>query len=123
VKLLSYAGATYSTGTAIADAVLAYSLALARRQLTELVRLPFVSDSGETLHLEIPIGWMREIAGISQPTPARGSELEDPATVEGLTARTQALEPPRPPVEFESDLASREPSILWSDFDPTELEY
>jgi hypothetical protein len=121
VKLLSYAGATYSTGTAIADAVLAYSVALARRQLTELVKLPFVAASGETLHLEIPIGWMREIAGISQP--AGDSELEDVETVEGLTERTRALEPARPSLDGESDAPTHEPSILWSDFDPTELEY
>ena len=121
MKLLSYAGASYSTGTAIADAVLAYSLALARRQLTELVKLPFVSDTGETLHVEIPIGWMREIAGISQP--AVGSELEDVATVEGLTARTRALEPARSALDGDADAQTHEPSILWSDFDPTELEY
>jgi hypothetical protein len=120
VKLLSYAGATYSTGTAIADAVLAYSLALARRQLTEFVKLPFVSEAGETLELEIPIGWMREIAGISQPNG--GSELEDAETVDGLTARTQALEPG--PVSVGSGASPYGgPSILWSDFDATELEY
>ena len=122
MKLLSYAGATYSTGTAIADAVLAYSLALARRQLVELVTLPFISESGEKLHLEIPIGWMREIAGISQPTT--DAELEDPAIVDGLTARTQALEPVGAPGGSGSEhVLHPERGILWSDFDPTELEY
>ena len=56
MKLLRSAGASYSTGTAIADAVLAYSVALARRGLTELVQLPILSEAGERVHLEIPIG-------------------------------------------------------------------
>jgi hypothetical protein len=110
----------YSTGTAIADAVLAYSLALARRQLTELVTLPFVSDAGETLQLEIPVGWMRDIAGISQPK--NGAELEDEATVDGLTARTEALDP-GPTCARSNGASNGDSSILWSDFDATELEY
>ncbi len=120
MKLLSYAGANYPTGTAIADAVLAYSLALARQGLTELVRLPFLSDAGETLHLEIPIGWMREIAGISQPD--RDPELQDTDTVDQLAAKTEQLDHP----SFESSDDGMVPGArasLWSDFDATELEY
>lgn len=90
MKALTTRVGTYVTGDAVADAVLSYALALARRQRLDLVELPFRAAGGEVSRVQIRVGWMVDVDSISQQEQ-RGPELTDAATTDDLKARELAL--------------------------------
>ena len=79
----------YVTGDALADAVLSYSLALARDGLLDMVDVPFRAAGGEVGRVQLRVGWMTDMDATSQGR--NGGELRDDIVVEDLRAREAAL--------------------------------
>jgi hypothetical protein len=113
MKLLSFGGASYLTGTAIADAVLSAGLALARRREMDLVRIPYLNGT-VVEELEFTIGWMTDIVAVSHIGPE--VELIDEATVTRLRAAGGVMGRPLSPVE-DTDFAANH----WADYDRRDL--
>src|ERR1700712_2488449 len=105
MKLLSLAGSSYLTGTAIADAVLTSGLVLARRREMDLVCIPF-RDGDDLREVEFTIGWMCDVVGISSISP--GDELLDSDALTRVRAMAGVAEP---------DYAT----MFWSDFDQRDI--
>lgn len=96
MKLLTTRAGAYRTGSDIADAVLRYDLALARKQDVDLVDVPFVNDDGDVHRVEFTVGWQRDTAAISDSAISVGGiassdELLDVDTVVALYAKTELL--------------------------------
>jgi hypothetical protein len=113
MKLLSFGGASYLTGTAIADAVLSAGLALARRREMDLVRIPYL-DGADVEELEFTIGWMTDVVAVSHIGPE--PELVDEAAVSRLRATGGMMGRPLLPVE-DPDFAVNN----WADYDRRDL--
>jgi len=87
MKVLTVGGGSYLTGSAIADAVLRYGLALAKRRDIDLVDIPFLGDGGVRRAL-VTIGWRYEMRAVTAPT--EGEELEEVGTTFALDDKASA---------------------------------
>lgn len=76
---------TYVTGDALADALLNYSLVLARAQRVDLVELPFRAPSGAIARVQVRVGWMVDMDAVSHEQ--REPEVTEPGLIEDLRAR------------------------------------
>ena len=109
MKTISTGSATFVTGTAIADAVQQYALALARRGRVDVVDIPVVLSEGERARSAFVIGWLMEA---TTSTAATGHpELLDSAIVDDLLARVDLLSAPRGEPFSDEDLASDWPDL------------
>jgi len=87
-----YAGdMTIATGSDLADAVLAYGLALARAHQFDMVEVPFLDDRGEKRRANILLG-SGPLSSIECPTA--GVELREPSTLADMRQRITRLDPP-----------------------------
>jgi hypothetical protein len=87
-----YAGAmSIATGSELADAVLAYGLALTRAHQFDLVEVPFLDDRGEKRRASIVLGG-GSLSSIECPTV--GAELREPSTLADVQHRITRLDPP-----------------------------
>ncbi len=111
--LLSFGGASYLTGTLIADAVLVAGLALARRREMDVVSIPFL-DGVNVLEVEFTIGWMSDIVAVAHIGPE--DELLDDEGLARLRAVAGVLGRPVMPVE-DPDFATNH----WADYDHRDL--
>ena len=89
MKSLSTCVGTYSTGDAVADAVMSYSLALARLRRLDLVNIPFRAANGELSRAEFTVGWMANVDAVN--LGHQNPELTDLAITAELRARQDAL--------------------------------
>jgi hypothetical protein len=78
MKMLTVGGGSYLTGSAIADAVLRYGLALARRRDVDLVDIPYLAGAGEVRRAEFTIGWRHTVQAVTRSIA--GDELVELGT-------------------------------------------
>jgi hypothetical protein len=90
MKTLKTRVGTYVTGDDVADAVLSYSLALARLQRLDLVDLPFRAENGDLARVQLRVGWMVDMDAVNDGE--RKPELIEPAVIDDLKAREVALQ-------------------------------
>jgi hypothetical protein len=86
--IVSRAG-TFRTGDEIADAIMTYSLALARHREVDVVDFPFISEQGSRERVQLMIGWMADAAAV---TLHDGQELYDEPLIKHLTMLTGSLD-------------------------------
>jgi hypothetical protein len=92
MKALTTRVGTYITGDAVADAVLTYSLALARLQQLDLVDIPVRNGDGRVARVQFRLGWMVDMDSVSKGGPP-DAELLDAAVIADLREREIALHP------------------------------
>jgi hypothetical protein len=91
MKRINIAGTSLITGTALADAILAYWINVARLHRMETAEIPFIDDDGSlqcaqlVLCSDVPI-WTSTVS-------SDGAELTDVETLAVLRQRTAELEP------------------------------
>lgn len=96
MKLIHYAGETFLTGDGIADALLDYATALARRARADRVELPVVSD-GQLGRIEIVLGPASQlVVETRELDDANADELQDGELESDIRRRTAVLHNPRP---------------------------
>jgi hypothetical protein len=88
MKLLTAGGGSYLTGSEIADAVVRYGLALAKRRDVDLVDIPFLSD-GRVRRAIFTIGWRYEARSVT--SAVHGEELVEVGTTFALDAKANAV--------------------------------
>ena len=104
MKTIRTAGSSFLTGTEIADAVMAYGLALARVRELDIVDIPFVTADGAITRAEFRIGWLIDTV---ITTDEQGvDELMDVNTIFGLLAKTRSLTPSHIPMSSHKWTAS-----------------
>lgn len=90
MKLLVTRHAAYLTGSDVADAVMAYHLALSRGHKLDVVSMPFIDAADVRREVQFTVGWQTDTSTISQSDRDAG-ELEDPTLVARLNQRSSAL--------------------------------
>ncbi|MFG6491042.1 hypothetical protein [Microbacterium sp. P03] len=90
MKSLTTRVGTYATGDLLADAVMSYSLALARQRKIDLVDIPFRESNGKISNVQLAVGWMANLdaVGLTDLHP----EVADAAVTADLLAREDALQ-------------------------------
>jgi len=73
MKLLTNRYGAYLTGDDIADAVVHYGLALARRQELDVVDIPFRNGDGTIGRVQLTIGWLTETAATTTSAMSAGA--------------------------------------------------
>ncbi|WP_460537482.1 hypothetical protein [Humibacter ginsengiterrae] len=91
MKRINIAGRSLLTGTALADAVLAYAVSLARLHRFEVAEVPFIDEDGTRQCAQLVLGdgcpiWTSSV----EPD---GAELMDGVALAQLRARIAELEP------------------------------
>jgi hypothetical protein len=89
MKLLTSRNGSYLTGNEIADAVMDYGLALARRQELDVVDIPFVGTDGDICRVQLMIGWLTDTAAVSDGHLAE--ELLESDTTLALVAKAESV--------------------------------
>lgn len=96
MKLIHYAGETFLTGDGVADALLDYATALARRARADRVELPVLSG-GELGHIEIVLGPASQLVVETRDfAEVPADEVQDDEIESDIRRRTAALHNPRP---------------------------
>lgn len=88
MKVLTAGGGSYLTGSDIADAVVRYGLALAKRRDVDLVDIPFVGD-GEVRRAAFTIGWRCDTRTVT--CAHDGEELIEVGTTFALEAKANGI--------------------------------
>lgn len=88
MKMLTVGGGSYLTGSAIADAVLRYGLALAKRRDIDLVEIPYLTGGGAIRRAEFTIGWRHNVQAVTRPL--HGDELVEVATTFAIDGKAAA---------------------------------
>jgi hypothetical protein len=101
MKAIHYAGETVLTGDAIADALVRYAAALARRETAETVEIPVRYPDGSVNTANVLLGPASQI--VAGPEHSDFDEIVDEALVVWFTQHTTALEDPRPQVASEGN--------------------
>jgi len=101
MKAIHYAGETVLTGDAIADALVVYAGALARRETAATVEIPVRYPDGSVNRAGILLGPASQIVVV--PEHSELEEIVDDDLVAWLQQQTRALEDPRPQVASEDD--------------------
>ncbi|RNE63817.1 hypothetical protein [Cryobacterium tepidiphilum] len=109
MKAIHYAGETVLTGDAIADALVLYAGALARRETAATVDIPVRYPDGTVDLASVLLGPASQMVAIPEHSDA--DELVDDALVAWMLRQTKALEDPRPQVA-----SDREGTVI-DDFD------
>lgn len=102
--MLHYAGGSVMVADQVCKAVLRYARALAKAQEADLVVFPALSTDHTQGMAHILIGPASQI--LSAPMEDLGMDLDDPAMVEILEARTLRLDPNRP--DWDKDIVDVE---------------
>jgi hypothetical protein len=93
MKMLTVGGGSFLTGSAIADAVLRYGLALAKRRDIDLVEIPYLAGGGAIRRAEFMIGWRQNVQAVTRPI--HGDELVEVATTFAIDGKAAAATIPR----------------------------
>lgn len=101
MKAIHYAAEKVVTGDAIANALVQYAAALARRETAATVEIPVRYPDGSEHVVSILLGPASQIVAV--PEESDQHELVDPDLVARLERETKALEDPRPQPATEPD--------------------
>lgn len=97
MRKIVYAGSTFYTGDALAEALMDYARALARHGIADTVFVPGRTMQGETDKVELLVGPASQI--VSEPVELVGVEIEDQELVARLREMTVQLAPRKPAAE------------------------
>jgi hypothetical protein len=100
MKQVTYAGSSFATGSAIADAIVRLTTALGSSQATASVTVPCFDAHGKRTTVDLVVGPASEVFAILIDSDVE--ELVDDAVVRELDARAEEAGPPHA-------VASREP--------------
>jgi len=92
VKKIIYAGDTFTTGDAIAEAVFVFSEALARTENAETIEIPALRVDGTRVSVMLLVGPASQI--VAEDAPDAPDELIDDELVKSLRQRAEAIERP-----------------------------
>jgi len=106
VKTVIYAGDSFVTGDAIADAVLRYSKVLAEAGAADTVTIPVLTGDGAREEATLLIGPSSQI--VAETTDGDDEQIADAALVDDLNARAAAHEVP-------TGLPVEAPTPAWDD--------
>lgn len=101
MKAIHYAGETVLTGDAIADALVLYAGALARRETAAAVEIPVRYPDGSVNEASVLLGPASQIVAV--PAHSDYEELVDEDLVAWLVHQTRTLENPRPQLSADGD--------------------
>jgi hypothetical protein len=101
MKAIHYAGETLLTGDAIADALVLYAGALARRETAATVEIPVRFADGSVNSASVLLGPASQIVAI--PEHSDFGEIADEGLVAWFQLHTKALEDPKPQVTSEGN--------------------
>ena len=87
--LLTPAG-SFLTGADVADAVLAYSVALACGHVADVVEMPYLTPENQPARVKLTVGYGAMMASLAHPGD---EDVEDLAFLDDLRVRTGALSP------------------------------
>jgi hypothetical protein len=90
MKLLTNRNGSYLTGDDLADAVLHYGLALARKQEMDIVDIPFLASDGAVHRVQLTVGWNVETTATSSSDP--GDELVESDTTRAMNAKADSMD-------------------------------
>lgn len=93
MKLLINRSGSYLTGDELADAVIRYGLALARRHEVDVVDIPFLTADGALRRVELTVGWTAETAATS--SGEQGQELTESDTARLMNEKAERMAVPR----------------------------
>lgn len=93
MKSVSYAGLTFATADAIADALLQLAAALGQNERAEIVDIPVVDDGGRPSSVQLVIGPASQF--ISRPVDSPYADPQDDELLVQLQRRIRALDMPR----------------------------
>ncbi|MFF9562937.1 hypothetical protein ACF1AJ_06290 [Leifsonia sp. NPDC014704] len=97
MRKIVYAGSTFYTGDALAEALMDYARALARHDIADTIFVPGRTVAGDTDKVELLIGPASQI--VSEPVELIGVEIEDDELVAQLRKLTAQLAPHKPTAE------------------------
>jgi hypothetical protein len=97
MRKIVYAGGTFYTGDALAEAMLDYAAALARAETSATTFIPARTTEGTTGDLEILLGPASQLT--SEPSPDISPEIVDEDALLRLLRLTAELAPPQPSFE------------------------
>ncbi|MDR6612837.1 hypothetical protein [Leifsonia sp. 1010] len=97
MRKIVYAGSTFYTGDALAEALMDYARALARHDIADTIFVPGRTMQGDTDKVELLIGPASQI--VSEPVELMGVEIEDDELVAQLRSLTAQLAPRKPTAE------------------------
>ncbi|WP_285117390.1 hypothetical protein [Leifsonia sp. fls2-241-R2A-40a] len=97
MRRIVYAGSSFYTGDALAEALMEYARALARHGIADTIFVPGRTMQGELDRIEMLLGPASQI--VSEPVELVGPELRDDELVAKLGALTAELAPHKPAVE------------------------
>jgi hypothetical protein len=89
MKLLTNRTGSYLTGDELADAVMRYGLALARRRELDVVDIPFLTTDGGVRRVELTIGWSADTTATS--SAERGQELTESDTARQMNEKAERI--------------------------------
>jgi hypothetical protein len=112
MKRVSYAGETFLTTDAVADALVDLTAALGRSHKAEVVELPAVDSNGEARPVRLVIGPASQISAVHAETGYEEPDTGD--TVDRLQSRVRILEHP--------NVAAMTPAPNTSIFEDEDLE-
>jgi hypothetical protein len=90
MKLLTNRNGSYLTGDELADAVMHYGLALARKQDMDNVNIPFLAADGSVRRVQLTIGW--NVDTTSTSAPGGSDELIESETTRELNAKADSVD-------------------------------
>lgn len=93
MKSVSYAGLTFQTADAIADALLQLAAALGQNERAETVEIPVIENDGHLTSVQLVVGPASQF--ISRPVESRFDDPADDGVLEQLEKRTRMLDLPR----------------------------
>lgn len=93
MKLLINRLGAFLTGSDLADAVLHYGLALARRRELDLVDVPYRRDDGSIARVRMTIGWRAETSSVDfAPSREALDELVEPDTTLAMYDKASSID-------------------------------
>lgn len=90
MKVLINRNGSYLTGDDLADAVMQYGLALARRREMDIVDIPFVASDGWVRRVQLTVGW--NVDTTSTSSDEASDELVESDTTRALNAKADSID-------------------------------
>jgi hypothetical protein len=90
MKLLTNRNGSFLTGDDLADAVMRYGLALARRREIDIVDIPFRTVDGAVRRVQLSVGWNVDTTATS--TADQADELIEDETARSMNAKAASAE-------------------------------
>ena len=91
MKLLMNRNGSFLTGDDLADAVMRYGLALARKREIDVVDIPFRTVDGAVRRVQLSVGWNVETTATSSG-PDETDELVEPETARSMNAKAASAD-------------------------------